>query len=127
MAKKTTMKKPAKKAVVKKAPAKRRPISVKPESTIPGPMNFGAAIAAAKMGKKIARAGWNGKGMFVIWVPGQKKVPLKAGTPYANAFPKRKFIDIDGHLDMFTAGKTMQPGWLASQADIAATDWVIVK
>lgn len=32
-------------------------------------MTFGEAIEAAKMGKKIARAGWNGKGMFLYYVP----------------------------------------------------------
>lgn len=29
-------------------------------------MNFGLALEAAKMGKRIARAGWNGKGMYVF-------------------------------------------------------------
>ena len=32
-------------------------------------MNFGEALEAVKEGKKIARTGWNGKGMFVYYVP----------------------------------------------------------
>lgn len=31
-------------------------------------MTFGLAIEALKMGKKVARAGWNGKGMYVRFV-----------------------------------------------------------
>ena len=32
-------------------------------------MNFGQAIEALKNGKKVARIGWNGKGMFLYYVP----------------------------------------------------------
>ena len=31
-------------------------------------MNFGEAIIALKQGKKVARKGWNGKGMFLYLV-----------------------------------------------------------
>src|ERR1700693_5063867 len=49
------------------------------------PMNFGEAIAALKSGKKVSRAGWNGKGMFLIYVPGTKDAKLNEGTPYEKA------------------------------------------
>jgi len=32
-------------------------------------MNFGQAIEALKQGKKVTRTGWNGKGMFLYYVP----------------------------------------------------------
>ena len=32
-------------------------------------MNIGEAVAAMKDGKKVARIGWNGKGMFLYYVP----------------------------------------------------------
>jgi len=32
-------------------------------------MNFGKAIENLKIGKKVARSGWNGKGMFLYYVP----------------------------------------------------------
>ena len=32
-------------------------------------MNFGEALEALKAGKKVARAGWNGKGMYIYLVP----------------------------------------------------------
>jgi len=35
-------------------------------------------------------------------------------------------VDINPHIDMFTADGSMQPGWLASQADMLATDWCVV-
>ena len=33
-------------------------------------MDFGIALGYLKEGKKIARKGWNGKGMFIYYVPG---------------------------------------------------------
>ena len=112
-----------KKAAVKKAVSKKNPL---PPATTNGLMGFGGAIFQAKLGEKIAREGWNGKGMFITYVPGSK-VTLQPGSAYAKLFPKRKGVIIDAHFDMFTAQRTMQPGWLASQADILANDWVIVK
>jgi hypothetical protein len=94
-------------------------------------MAFGHAVEAAKKGFKIARSGWNGKGMWVIYVPGTKKAELRAGTPYAKALPKRKTIEILPHFDMYTINaqgrRAMLPGWLASQSDLDAEDWCIVK
>jgi len=43
-------------------------------------MTFGDAIEAMKAGHKVARKGWNGKGMYCIYVHGSK-VELKEGTP----------------------------------------------
>ncbi len=91
-----------------------------------GEMSFGMAIEAIKRGHKIARSGWNGKGMFLIYVPASPDIKPVAGTPYSNAGITQN-VTIDSHIDMFTAGGSMQPGWLASQADILANDWCIVE
>lgn len=32
-------------------------------------MNFGKALENLKEGKKVQRQGWNGKGMFIYYVP----------------------------------------------------------
>jgi Protein of unknown function (DUF2829) len=40
-------------------------------------MNFGQALEALKQGKKVARRGWNGKGMFIYLVRGQE-VPYES-------------------------------------------------
>lgn len=87
-------------------------------------MNFGYAIDALKAGKKVARDGWNGKGMWLILVPGSI-VETRDGTPYHKA--GLNAAHINAHIDMYTAQKTMQPGWLASQTDMLAEDWEIVE
>ena len=87
-------------------------------------MTFGLAIEALKKGYKVARSGWNGKGMWLILQTGSE-VTLREGTCYHKA--GLKHVKIDPHIDMFTAAGTMQPGWLASQADILSDDWQIIK
>ena len=93
-------------------------------------MNFGNAIAALKDGKKVARAGWNGKGMWLVLVPGQKDVALRAGTPYEVALGDTAPIEILPHIDMWTTNaegrRAMLCGWLASQTDMLSDDWNIV-
>ena len=89
-------------------------------------MHFGEALEALKKGYKVARAGWNGKGMWLILVPGTKSVRPVAGTPYSRAGITAE-VNIEPHIDMFTAQGNMQPGWLASQADMLAEDWQVVQ
>ena len=89
-------------------------------------MHFGEALEALKKGYKVARAGWNGKGMWLILVPGTKSVRPVAGTPYSRAGITAE-VDIEPHIDMFTAQGNMQPGWLASQTDMLAEDWQVVQ
>lgn len=89
-------------------------------------MNFSQALDAVKQGKKIAREGWNGKGLFVIYVPGTLNVKPTPGTPYANAL-SQETVNIQGHLDLFTSSKEMQPGWLATQSDLLSEDWEVVE
>lgn len=92
-------------------------------------MNFGQAIEALKQGKRVQRAGWNGKGMWLVYVPATPDCLLRGDTPYFNALNADRAVaevTIDAHIDMFTAKGTMQPGWLASQADMLADDWQIL-
>lgn len=93
-------------------------------------MTFGLAIEALKKGSKVARAGWNGKGMWLVLVPGTKDVALRAGTPYEKALGDVPPIEILPHIDMWTTNaqgrRAMLPGWLASQTDMLANDWSIV-
>lgn len=92
-------------------------------------MNFGDAIAALKAGKKVARAGWNGKGMWLVLVPGQPKVELRPGSPYLEAL-QQSSCEILPHIDMWTVNaegrRAMLPGWVASQSDMLADDWEVV-
>ena len=86
-------------------------------------MNFGQAIEELKAGRKVFRAGWNGKGMWLILVPASPDIKPVAGTPYSKAGLENE-VTIDAHIDMYTAKGSMQPGWLASQADMLADDWL---
>lgn len=92
-------------------------------------MNFGQAIEALKSGKKVSRAGWNGKAMWLILVPGTQCAQLKPGTPYHAALGL-DHCEILPHIDMWTTNasgrRAMLPGWLASQSDMLADDWTIV-
>ena len=90
-------------------------------------MNFGQAIEELKAGKLVARAGWNGKGMFLVYVPGSH-VRAYHGTPYARSEITDDLgeVTINPHIDMKTATGEMQPGWLASQTDMLAEDWEVV-
>ena len=99
-------------------------------------MNFGLAIEALKKGHRVARAGWNGKGMWLVLVPGTPSVELRPGTPYAKALERDEHvigdrIEILPHIDMWTVNskgrRAMLPGWLASQTDMLADDWKIVR
>jgi hypothetical protein len=90
-------------------------------------MNFGEAILALKGGHRVCRAGWNGKGMFLIYVAGSKGVAPRMDSPYGQeAVAPQGVVDINPHIDMKTATGEMQPGWLASQTDMLADDWMII-
>ena len=93
-------------------------------------LTFGMAVEALKAGKKVARAGWNGKGMFLVLVPGQEQVQLREGTPYSIALPDHKNVEILPHIDMWTINahgrRAMLPGWVASQTDILSDDWIVI-
>jgi uncharacterized protein DUF2829 len=88
-------------------------------------MNFGEALQALKNGEQVQRAGWNGKGMWLVYVPGTPNVELLPFTPYHDALHGGR-VTIDPHIDMFTRHGTMQPGWQATQADMLADDWQVV-
>lgn len=92
-------------------------------------LSFGLAIEALKKGFKVARAGWNGKGMWLVLVPGTPLAQLREGTPYHNALGLAE-CEILPHIDMWTINasgrRAMLPGWLASQSDMLADDWAIV-
>ena len=95
-----------------------------------GEMSFGIAIEAAKRGYKVARKGWNGKGMWVIYNPGSKGEThaMFEGSVYKNHGVDE--CEILPHFDMYTVNasgrRAMLPGWLASQSDIDSNDWEII-
>ncbi|OFX03266.1 MAG: hypothetical protein A3E78_12060 [Alphaproteobacteria bacterium RIFCSPHIGHO2_12_FULL_63_12] len=87
-------------------------------------MSFGHAIVAMKAGHRVARAGWNGKGMFLFLVPGS--VFQVNRPPLLGIYPEGTEIRYHAHIDMKTAQGYVVP-WLASQADMLADDWTIIE
>ena len=72
-------------------------------------MNFSEALTLIKDGKKIARSGWNGKGMFLYLVPGSTFIVNRA--PLLGIYPEGTSIDYHAHIDMKTAQGYCVP-WL---------------
>jgi hypothetical protein len=83
-------------------------------------MPFGHALEAAKKGLKIARYGWNGKGMFVFLREGRQITNVDPNSPMGGDFESRP------HLCMKVADGKCVVGWLASQTDMLSDDWMIV-
>ena len=87
-------------------------------------MSFGLAIEAAKKGTKITRRGWNGKGMFLYYVP-EGRYPARTDAAKSIAAEDDK-VDYGAYIAMKTAQGNVVP-WLASQTDMLADDWEVVE
>ena len=87
-------------------------------------MDFGAALQALKNGQKVAREGWNGKGMFLFLVPGS--VFKVNRPPLLGIYPEGTEINYRPHIDMKTVDGEIVP-WVASQTDVLAEDWCVVE
>lgn len=83
-------------------------------------VDFGAAIRAAKDGHRIARRGWNGKNQYVV-----------LATNISFVDPDGRVInpehrEIGNKALAFVGTSGVQLGWLASQADMLAEDWIVL-
>ena len=84
-------------------------------------LNFGAAIEAAKEGKKVAREGWNGANMFAYIVPA-------ASYPAQTDAAKETFGELVPYR-AYWALKTAQNDiatWTPSGSDTLAEDWYVL-
>lgn len=89
-------------------------------------LTFGLAIEAMKLGKKVARFGWNGKGMFLYLVgPGRYPPSTPAGNEIAIS-QKDGLVPYLPYIAMLTVQGDVVP-WLASQTDVLAEDWEIIQ
>lgn len=75
-------------------------------------LTFGDALDAAKQGKKVARTGWNGKGMFVYYVP-------------ANSYPAQTDVAYNPYLAIKNVNGSVST-WVPSINDCLAEDWETV-
>jgi hypothetical protein len=85
-------------------------------------MTFGLALEALKAGKRVARAGWNGKGMFVFLIQGSNDIAKLHGYGFGEYVNEPTFRDA---LFMKTVDNQLVP-WTVSQTDALAEDWQVV-
>jgi hypothetical protein len=87
---------------------------------MPEVRGFDYAIEMLKRGYKLKRLGWNGKDQYI---------ELAMNVSYRN--PDGEIVNVD-HEEMgnmaivFNGTSGVQLGWLASQADMLAEDWIVV-
>lgn len=95
--------------------------------------DFGEAIKALKQGKRVARLGWNGKGMHLWLKPATivkaewcKDEQLKAIVELNGGQ-----IEALGTICMYTVNsagrRAILTGWVASQTDILSEDWIVLS
>ena len=77
-------------------------------------MNFESTLEALKSRMKVARQGWNGKGLW-----------LELQVPDAHSKMTLPYIYINYPNDAINTPGARVP-WLASQTDLLAEDWVLV-
>lgn len=83
--------------------------------------SFGDAIKYMKRGLKVARKGWNGKKQYI---------QLASGISYKTAegeIVNCEHDAIGNKAVAFVGTSGVQMGWLASQADMLAEDWVFAE
>lgn len=94
--------------------------SYKPTTGLP----FSYALEMVlNQGARVARKGWNGKGMFIFLVPGSTFTVNR--EPLLSILGEGSEVNYHGHVDMKTADGMIVP-WLCSQTDMLAEDWQVV-
>lgn len=78
-------------------------------------MDFGDALRALKAGEKVARSGWNGKGLW-----------LELQRPDAHSKMTLPYVFLNYPADAQNTPGARVP-WSASQTDMLAGDWEIVR
>lgn len=114
----------------------------------PGNYSFGDAIEALKRGKRVARVGWNGTGMFVFMRPADelhidmvidkvKSLPQSVKDYYLQDVldseenrmfpaPANEVVEFTPYLCLKDANGRVVNGWLATQTDILSEDWIVL-
>jgi hypothetical protein len=88
-----------------------------------GELNFEWALRELKAGKKVARSGWNGNGMFIVLQEGYPDgIAINANTAKATGIQLGTVCKFLPYIMMKTAQGAFVP-WTASHADILSCDW----
>jgi len=105
------------------------PDPVNPPPASDTPMCFSGALLHLKGGAKIARAGWNGKGMWIAMGaahPGLEAAKFWNVHARAHAEANGGTCPVQAYILMKTAQGDIQMGWSPTASDALAEDWLIV-
>lgn len=95
-------------------------------------LTFGDALYYLKEGKRVARAGWNGKGMWLSLSGPQEGREIHADSFWSENNTNYAYDQPNAHatvlpcITMKTATGEILMGWLASQTDMLAEDWTVL-
>ena len=86
--------------------------------------DFGIAIRKLKEGKKVARKGWNGSGMFVYYVPAASYPVERNNLETMGGEFENDLVPYREYLALKTAQGDVAT-WAPSVSDALATDWCL--
>lgn len=86
-------------------------------------LSFGDALKALKAGQRVARTGWNGKGMFVYLVP-PARYPARTSTAKAH-FGECAIVPYNAYMAIKNVNETVST-WVPSVNDCLAEDWEVL-
>lgn len=90
-------------------------------------MNFGQALEHLKAGKKMARQGWNGRNMFVVYQKGYPEgIPSNKQTADAWGHKEGDLFKVEPYLQIKNA-QGSHAMWVPSIGDVLAEDWEVVE
>ena len=87
-------------------------------------MTFGQALESIKAGQKVARNGWNGKGMFVYYVQANS-YPAQTGVAKSH-FGADALVPYNAYMAIKNVNNTVST-WVPSVNDCLSEDWEIVE
>ena len=85
-------------------------------------MPFEEALKLVKNGHRVARTGWNTKGMFVYMVDANS---YPAQAPAIKGYFNGDSVPYGAYMAMKTARDNVMP-WTPSQCDVLAEDWELI-
>ncbi len=98
--------------------------------------SFGKALEYLKEGRAVTRHGWNGKGQKIWMERGLLDMDEFKGLPplLLSGVPTSLFdaagdgiVTVAPYLCILTSNGVIQKGWLASQTDMLAEDWMLTE
>lgn len=90
-------------------------------------MTFGIALELLKKGCKVAREGWNGRGMFAVYQKGYPDgIPCNKQTAEAWGMNEGELFKCNPYLQIRQVDGSHSM-WVPSVGDVLAEDWVVVE